>query len=212
MTEENTAPEPEAFDPLAEENFDLFSLIEEDYGYPEAVVDIFMNEKAAHERMTRIRKIAVLDKDNPEHHALLRQLIDEVKELETKIEKSQVTFHLRGIESSKLEEARDIVNEKFEEKKKQRYTADKTVQKYLPEDEQLEWAKYFNALVNSMYVTKVVDYRGREQAAPGVDRMYAFLTKGPESQRKKFLNAVADLKLPTEQFESRLDDSFFPKS
>lgn len=217
MTEENTAPEGvadenDAIDPLSEEAFDLFGLIEEDYGFPEGQVEIRMNEKAAHEHMLNMRKLAKLDAENPEHHALMRKLIDETKALEEKIDASKITLHLRGFASDRLEEAREITDGIFEPKKKQRMLADKSIQRYLPQNEQLEWAKYFNALANSMHVTKVVDHLGREHAAPGVDWMYSFLAKGPESQRKKFLAAVQELKVPTDQFEARLDDSFFPKS
>lgn len=212
MTEENTAPAVEDIDPLSEDAFDLFSLIEEDYGFPESEVEVYLNEKAAHDRTTRIRKIAKLDRENPEHHALLRKLIDEVKDLEAKIDASRVTFKLRGVDNSRIEEARELTNAHFEAKKKQRYLADKSVQRYLPEDQQLESLKYFNALANSLYVVEVIDSQGRSQAAPGVDRMFAFLDKGPESQRRKFLEAVADLRVDSSQFESRLDDSFFPKS
>lgn len=201
MTDENTTEQ----DNLTPETFSFFDVFS-GKAYPKDTVEIFMEEEA----MFRLNKL--LDKihgepDGPERD----KLIDQAAALHAKVEASKMTFHITGVDDDFITGLREVADAHFEDRKKQVKTADNRLVKHLPESEQLNYVKYFNALVMSAHIEQVVDARGRVNTAPDADQVGHMISQAPTSQKEKLQRAIGALRVSSEEFEASIDADFLAK-
>ena len=202
---ETTAPE-EDHNPLTPETFSFFDVFE-GLEHPTDTVTIFMNEKAQYDLNKKLNEIG----RTAEGDGKLDELAAAAAKLHDKVEASRHTFDITGVDDDTITDLRDVAEAAFEDRKKQIKRADGTLIKQLPESEQLAYARYFNALVMSVHITRVEDARGRVMVAPGVDEVAILLDKAPTSQKAKLQSAINDLRVRATDFESSVDADFLAK-
>lgn len=209
MSEET--PEFDPSESMTPDTFSFFDVLEE-RTYPKEVLDVFMDEAAAYD----LNKLSV-EIDMTPREEQTPEKIEEFKQraeaLQHRISNSKFTFYLTGVSDDKIETATEVANSAFEDKKVQKYTATKTIEKYLPESEQLNYIKYFNAVVMSLHVEQIVEHRrGRVMTAPGPDEILRFLDKAPTAAKNALNDAVQALRVRSSAYEGGLDEGFLAKS
>ena len=215
MSEET--PEIAEFDPSASmtpETFSFFDVLEE-ITYPKEVKTIWTDEAAVYE----FRKIAneiddiIVGTPEGEEPDLPTDIQARLERIQDRIERSKFTFHLTGVSDDRIEEAAEIANAEFEDKKLQRKTATQAIEKYLPESQQLAYVKFFNSVVNSLHIEKIVSHRdGREMVAPSPQEVQHFFDKCPSAPKVELVEAIKALRVQSSNYERQLDEGFFPKS
>ena len=214
MSEEIETPETPEFDPSASMTPDTFSFFDvlEEVTYPKDVKTVYMDEAAAYD----FNKLAMeIDMTPPEQQTpeKIAEFQERAEALKKRLHDSKYTFYLTGVSDDRVEEAAEVANAEFEDKKLQRYTATKTIEKYLPESEQVNYLKFFNALVLSLHVEQIVRHKdGRIITAPGPNEILHFMAKAPSAAKDELNRAIQALRLKSNQYEAALDEGFFPKS
>lgn len=203
MTEENAVEET---DNLAPETFSFFDTFE-GQGYPKDKVTIFTNEKVAYDLNRTLEKISRLAEGEERD-----KLVDEAGALHQKLEASEYTFSITGVPDDMITDLRDVADKAFEDRKKKIKGADGRNVSILPDSEQLNYVRYFNALVMSVHIEQVVDSRGRVNTAPSADEVAHLLDKAPTSQKEKLQRAVNDLRVSASDFEASISSDFLAKS
>ena len=198
--------EEEDHNPLTPETFSFFDVFE-GLEHPTDTVTIFMNEKAQYDLNKKLNEIAQL----AEGDSNLDAIVDEASKLHDLVEASRMTFHITGVDDDTITDLRDVAEAAFEGRKKQIKAADGRIIKQLPESEQLAYARYFNALVMSVHITRVEDAKGRAMVAPSVDEVALMLDKAPTSQKTKLQSAINDLRVRSSDFEANVDADFLAK-
>lgn len=201
----------------APEDFDMYALME-GVDYPEDEVTVALNEKAAH-RLARLDReirayLAEGEEEGGEHdQAKLAQYRTELDKLQKAIADSRVTFYLKGVPDELVQGANDIVEARFEDKKKQVKTADNRLVKVLPEGEKMAWVRFLNAVVYSMHIQRVYYHKnGATITAPDADQIAHFYDKAPAAAQALLTSKIQELRVDAQEYERDFDEGFFPKS
>lgn len=197
-------------------DFDMFAALE-GIEYPEDTVTVALNERAAHQLAALMAEIqrymldhpAAEDRDQANLDAF-QQRHDDIKKV---IEKSRITFYLKGIPDDILTTAGEVAEEKFEEFKKDYTDAQGNTIKILPQSEKLRYMRYMNAVTYSMFIQKFVRHSDNAvRVTPSADEIAAFMDKAPEVAKGKLVAKIQELRVKSEAYEAQLDEGFFPKS
>ena len=195
---------------MTPETFSFFDVLEE-RTYPKDVLSVFTDEAAAYD----LNKLSVeidmtpSDEQTPEK---IEEFKERAENLQNRIAKSKYTFYLTGVSDDKIEDATEVANSAFEDKKLQRYTATKTIEKYLPESEQLNYVKYFNAVVMALHIEQIVEHKsGRVMTSPAPEQVLHFLNKAPMAAKEALNAKVQSLRVKSGDYESGLDEGFLAK-
>lgn len=197
--------EPEAVNPLTPETFSFFDVLSGDE-YPKDSVEIFLDETSAHKLNKVLDKIQRAAPDDD-----IEDLVTEAGRLHMKVEQSMHTFYITGVSDDVIADLREVAEGHFEDKKKPEKTADGRLTRRLPESEQMNYVRYFNALVMSVHIEQVVNARGQINTAPDVDEVALLISKAPVSQKEKLGNAIAGLRVKASEFEASIDADFLAK-
>lgn len=196
-------------DTNALDSFSFFDVLE-GTSYPEDSVTVSLNEKAAHQAKKLLLEYQTLE--NPDEKTL-NKFKDDLDKVRADIEKSRVTFDLRGVDAERVTSARDIVEEMFVDKKKTFPGADGRMRKFLPEEHAMDYARMMNAVVMSMYITRVTYHgNGKQFIGLSADEVARFFDKAPSAAKTLLANAVSSLQVDASAYESELDEGFFQKS
>lgn len=198
--------EEEDHNPLTPETFSFFDVLE-GIEYPTDTVELFTAEKAQYQLNKTLTEI---ERSDPEGEGFT-DLVDRASELHDKVQASKHTFYIQGVEDDEITALREVAEAHFEGKKVKSKLADGRTEKRLPESEQLNYAKYFTALIMSVHVTKVETADGRVMTAPGPDEIAHFLAKAPTSQKEKLQLAINELRVRASDFEASVDADFLAK-
>lgn len=194
----------------APEDFSFFDMLN-GVTYPTDTVTVSLDEAAAHAARKLIRDFDAKDEHTDEELAAVQ---GKIAKLNKRLDDSKVTFHLRGVADDVVATAKDLVDERFMDKKKTVKDANGGLRKYLPEEEAMNYARALNSTVFSMHIEKVVYHKnGAEFRAPiDPDFIAAFYDKAPKGAQDKLTAAIHDLRLETQEYEASLDEGFFQKS
>lgn len=207
MTEEieNTEVEPEQ---SIKDTFSFFDVLE-GRTYPTDEVTISIDEAAAYDLEKVAREFSKVTDITNEDVEKYQAKLDALKD---RIENSKFTFYLQGVPDDLIEDAKDVADERFDKKKKQRKTADGRLEKYLPEEEQMAHVKFFSAVVMALHVTKIYNHKtGAELVAPSPDEVGHFFDKAPGAAKQRLNTAISSLRVESSAYESTMDEGFFPK-
>lgn len=196
---------------MTPDTFSFFDVLEE-RTYPKDVVTVYLDEAAAYDFNKLSMEIDMMPQEDatPE---VIAEFQDRAQKLQDRLRKSKYTFYLTGVSDDRVEQASVVANEQFEDKKLQRYTATKTIEKYLPESEQMNYVKFFNAIVLSLHIEQIVQHKdGRVMTAPDPEQVLAFMEKAPEAAKKLVNDKISGLRVRANAYEAALDEGFFPKS
>lgn len=199
------------------EDFSLYDLLEA-VEYPTDEVTVSLNERAAHQlaRLDREIKEYLADGDeetgevSDERLAEYREKLDNLR---AQIDKSKVTFYLRGVPDDVVTGANDIVEAAFDDKKKNTKTADGRIVKVLPENQKLAYMRYLNAVIFSMHIERVYYHgNGATIHRPDPDQIAAFYDKAPAAAQSLLTAKIQALRVEATDYERNFDEGFFPKS
>ena len=197
-------------------DFSMFDMLE-GVEYPEDEVTVALNEKAAHQLAAVMAEIARYQVDHPTPDDRKQEDIDafekRVETIKRNIEKSRMTFYLKGIPDDILTTAADVAEEKFEDLKKDAIDAQGNPIKVLPQGEKLRFMRYMNAVTYSMFIQKLVRHSdGAVHAAPSADEIAAFMDKAPDAAKGKLVEKIQRLRVNSADYEANFDEGFFQKS
>lgn len=215
MSEENVNPSDQATTDgfVAPDDFSFFDVLE-GVSYPEDEVTVVLDEKAAYRLQKVMTKADALERqaEDPTQEEI-DAIHDELASIRKDLEKSRVTFYLRGVDGEHIGTAKDVVDGRFEDKKKQTVSAQGQPVRYIPESEAQNYARMMNAVVMSMYVVGVKEHRtGKRKSVMTPDEMAAFYDKAPQAAKERLSSAIAQLRVDSDAYEAQLDEGFFPKS
>lgn len=196
----------------APDNFSMFDMLE-GVEYPESEVTVSMNERAAYKLTRLAADIKRYRAENDEHdEKVLDEYRADVENLRAEIDNSKVTFYLKGVPDEIINGARDIAEAKFDDAKKQIKGADGIMHKVLPQNEQINYARFLNAVVYSMHIVKVYYHKNGAIGGSSPDEMAAFLDRAPDAAKGLLVNAISQLRVKAADYEATFDEGFFPKS
>lgn len=191
------------------DDFDFFDVLQ-GRTYPTDTVTVIMDEKGVYDFVKAQREFEAktdpTDEEISTHEELLRKL-------HADIEASKATFSLQGIPDDEITSCKEIADAHFADKKKQKKAADGTIVRYLPEEENVNYMNYFNAVVFSKHITQVIRHKDdRTTTSPGVDWVAHFMDKAPGFAKDKLTEAIRALRVNSSEYEAGLDEGFFLKS
>lgn len=194
-------------------DFDMFDALE-GIEYPEDEVTVALNERAAHRLASLMREIREYQVDHPEpEDEKLAEFQKRSEEIKAAINKSRITFYLKGVPDDILTTAADAAEAKFESKKKTVVDAQGIPQSVLPQAEKINFMRYMNAVIYSMHIQKFVRHSdGAIRVAPSPDEIAAFMDKAPDAAKGKLVSKIQELRVKAADYESQLDEGFFQKS
>lgn len=194
-------------------DFDMFDMLE-GVEYPEDEVTVALNEKAAHRLAALMREIREYQVNNPEpEDAKLAEFHKRADDIKKAIEKSRVTFYLKGIPDDLLTTAANVAEEKFEDLKETVLGADGQPVSVLPRSEKINFMRYMNAVTYSMFIQRFVRHSdGAVRVAPSADEIAAFLDKAPDAAKGKLVVKIQELRVESAAYEANFDEGFFQKS
>lgn len=196
-------------DVLTPESFSFVDVLSE-RAYPKDRVDLAMDEVAAIE----LDKIMLQINDIPEggDSGELEQLLADAERYSQRLDKSTYTFYLTGVSDDTITDLQEIASAEFEPKKKPVKSASGRIERILPESEQANYLRYFNALGLSVHIEQIVHAAtGRVMTAPPVEEIAVFMDKAPTSQKVKLQVKINALRASSEAFERRIDADFLAK-
>lgn len=215
MSEENVNPSDQVAteESATPEDFSLFDVLE-GVSFPESEITVALNEKAAFDLRRAIHEgEAMQDPDASPTEDEIADLRKRMADLHAQVEKSKLTFYLRGVSGELVSSAKDIVDGMFEDKQKSSISATGQPIKYIPQSEHQAYARMLNAVVMSMYVTQVKDHgKNRIKTGMNADEMAAFYDKAPAAAKSLLSGAITELQVEAAEYEATLDEGFFPKS
>lgn len=211
MSEETELNEGDIVVPTPD-TFSMFDMLD-GVEYPEDEVTVSMNEKAAFDlaRLTAEIKRYQTEAEELEDSVLEGYRI-RLEKLTEAIERSKVTFYIKGVPDEIITGARDIVDAKFEEFKKPIKAADGLIRKILPEHEHLNYTRFLNAVIHSMHVYKVYYHASGATTGFSPDEMAAFIDRAPDAAKGLLISKIQELRVKAEDYESNFDEGFFQKS
>ena len=194
---------------MTQEAFSFFDVLSE-ISFPKDVFSVYLDESAVFD----FRKIqAEIDLAEDPDEALLAEWDERLKSVRDRLAAKKYTFHITGVSDDRIEEAAEVANAQFEDKKKQRKTASGTIERYLPDAVAQDYLRFFNAVVLALHVERIVEERtGREMIAPSPDEVAQFLRKAPGPAKQEVSERIQALRARASEYESALDEGFFPKS
>lgn len=188
------------------DTFSFFDVLE-GRTYPTDEVTICIDEAAGYDLDKITREANALEEPTEEIVAELKARADVLAE---RIENARFTFHLRGVSDDRVTEAKEVADAEFSPKRKQRKSAAGNIEKYLPEEEALKYARFFNAVVVALHVERIVSHgTGKVMTAPSPDEMAHFLDKAPEAAKYRLSAAIQALRVDSNAYEATLDEGFF---
>ncbi|QDH48056.1 tail assembly chaperone [Microbacterium Phage DejaVu] len=194
-------------------DFNMFDALE-GVEYPEDEVTVALNEKAAHRLANLMGEIHRYQVDHPAPEdrdpQVIADLAKRVESIKKDIEKSRITFYLKGIPDDVLTTAADVAEEKFEEVKKDAIDAQGNPIKVLPQSEKIRFMRYMNAVTYSMFIQRFVRHSDKAvRTTPTPDEIAAFMDKAPEAAKGKLVSKIQELRVRSEDYEATLDEGFF---
>ena len=200
---------------LTKETFSFFDVLNE-VNYPTETIEVYLNENAAYQfgKLRREINESGLDVNAPLTGATaavkkqIKGYKDRLAKIRSDLDDSKFTFHLKGVSNDRIVSARDVVEEKFNKRKKQQKAADGTIRKYLPEEEQVDYVRYLDALIIALHVEQVVAPNGAVNTSPDVDEIAAFFDGAPTAAQEKLRSAVQELRVDAEEYERAIDEGF----
>lgn len=197
-------------------DFSMFDMLD-GVEYPEDEVTVALNEKAAHRLANLLREIHAYQSDHPDESTMDEEKIadfrKDVADLRKTIDKSKMTFYLKGIADDLLTTAGTVAEEKFEDRKRESIGADGIPIKILPQSEKIAFMRYMNAVTYSMFIQRFVRHSdGAVRTAPTPDEIAAFMDKAPEAAKAIVVRKIQELRVKSADYEATLDEGFFPKS
>jgi hypothetical protein len=199
---------PEEHDPLTPETFSFIDTLAEKE-YPSDTVEIFMDEVAAIELAKIAIKIDQIPESDPE---TLEVFLKDAVKWQKRLEKSMHLFRIRGVSDDTITDIREIAEAEFEGRKKPRRTANgQHLERILPESEQTNYVRYFNALVLSVHIEQIERTDGAVLTAPSAEEIATFIDKAPTAGKEKLQRAIAHLRARAEDFERKIDVDFLAK-
>jgi hypothetical protein len=198
---------PEEHDPLTPETFSFIDTLAEKE-YPSDTVEIFMDEVAAIELAKIAIKIDQVPESDPE---TLEVFLKDAVKWQKRLEKSMHLFHIKGVSDDTITDLREIAAAEFESRKRPRKAANGHLDRILPESEQLNYVRYFNALVLSVHIKQIVRDDGAILTAPSAEEIATFVDKGPTTEKQKLQRAIDRLRARAEDFERKIDVDFLAK-
>lgn len=213
MSEENTntdVPEEaaEEQDFLTPESFSFNDTLAE-RPYPKDEVEVYTDEVAAYELDKIALKINALPAGEDDE---LDMLLAEAEMYQERIEQSKHIFYITGVSDDTVSDLKEVADGEFEKRKKPRKNAAGHIERILPENEQMAYLRYFNALNLSVHIEQIVRVRdGARMTAPDVEEIATFVDKAPTSQKHKLQFAIQALRADSESFERKIDADFLAK-
>ena len=189
----------------APETFDFLEVLNH-RGYPTDEVVIYLDEATAH-KISKLSERKALLFDESEMDAADA----EMAALKAVLAKSAYTFKLKGVPG----EVKEALAESAKEKFKPEYETSKNfitgqVQKF--EKDNPGRTKFLGLSIFQSHVEQIVAPDGKVITAPEVGIIDAFLTKAPDAQVQKFIDAVNALQVSAQAFEDATDEDFLAKS
>lgn len=161
--------------------------------YPEQAVDVYLDAASAYElkqvndKIFELAKLGKSDKD----------LEDKVEELSQKILESKLTFHMRGVGQSDVEEATKKATELYP-------NADMGNE---------EWLKHYVCDLVARNIVKVVDHEGNEDESKfTVEDVINMRGSIPIDGWNVLVDAMQRLTLASSYFDAVTDANFLQKS
>ena len=215
MSEEIELNEGDLVVPAPSE-FSMFDMLD-GVEYPEEEVTVALNEKAAHRLANVMREIRAYQDQHPDESTMdeekVNQFRKDVADLRDTIEKSKMTFYLKGISDDLLTTAGSVAEEKFEDRKKEMIGAEGIPIKVLPQAEKMAYMRYMNAVTYSMFIQRFVRHSdGAVRTTPSPDEIAAFMDKAPEAAKGILVRKIQELRVKSADYEANLDEGFFQKS
>lgn len=213
MSEKNNTDVPEevgeeAHDPLTPETFSFTNGVLAERDYPKDEVEIYMDEVAAFE----LDKIALKINNLPTGESdELEELLAEAEMFQDRIDRSKHIFRITGVSDDTIGDLKEVADTEFEQRKKPRKNAMGHIEKILPQNEQMAYMRYFNALNLSVHIEQIERADGAVMTAPGVEEIATFVDHAPTSQKQKLQMAIQKLRADSEAFERRIDADFLAK-
>ena len=199
----------EETDVLTPEGFSFVDVLNE-RDYPKDTVDLAMDEVAAIELDKIIHQINNIPEG--EGGEGLEQLLADAERYSQRLDQSTYTFHLTGVSDDTVTDIQEIASAEFEPKKKPIKSASGRIERILPQNEQRDYLRYFNALSLSVHIEQIVHVAtGRVMTAPPAEEIAVFMDKAPTSQKMKLQVAINALRASSEAFERRIDADFLAK-
>ena len=193
---------------MTQDEFSFFDVLNE-ISYPKDEFSVYLDESAAFD----FRKIQTeIDTTTEPDAERVEDWDARLEDIRTRLAKSKFTFYVTGVSDDRIEEAAEVANAQFADKKKQRKTASGTIEKYLPDDVAQDYLRFFNAVVLSLHIERIVqNATGRTMVAPSPDEVAQFLRKAPGAAKVEVNERIQALRAKSGEFESALDVGFFPK-
>ena len=194
---------------LSKETFSFFDVLS-GVSYPKDVLTIYMDEAAAYDLEKLLREISGTSENDVTEESV-EALRVKAEALKSRIENSKYTFFLTGVSDDRIVDARTLTDKEFEKRKKPRKNASGHIEKYLPEDQQYEWMRYLNAVVQSLHIEQIVAPNGAVMTAPSPDEIAHFYDKAPGAEKGRLDQAIASLRVKSESYEASIDEGFLAK-
>lgn len=212
VNEEVNVPESgedEIFATLTPESFSFEGvLLERDY--PKGEVTLTMDESAAVELSSIALKIDQLPEGSDDE---LEGLMQRASVLSQRLDDSQYLFRITGVSDDTVADLKAVADAEFEKKRKPVKSASGRLDRILPESEQMDYLRYFNALNLSVHIEQIVRLKdGAVLTAPPVSEILMILDKAPTSQKQVLQEGIAQMRASSEAFERRIDADFLAKS
>lgn len=203
-----------------------FAEVVQGRGYPQDTVVLYQDEATAYERAKYLDGILETRGDNSHEMLNLGTKQDEAKraawkraieddpevakkvaEYDATLAKSAYTFHIQGIPNEMFKTLGDKADTDFPPTvEKWRNPLDGRQMKSETPNPQRD--RHFAHLLWSAHITKIVDAEGRADTAPGLAAAEA-ISKMPLSQQQKFANAINELQVSADAFESAAESPDF---
>lgn len=194
---------------MTPDTFSFFDVLEE-VTYPKDVFSVYMDEAAAFDFQKLSVEIDMSADPSPEK---ITEFKERAEAIAKRLANSKYTFYVSGVSDDRIELVTELVNKEFEDKKQQRYTATKTIEKYLPEEHQMAYVKFFNAAVLSLHIEQIVkESDGRVMTAPDPKEVIRFMDRAPEAAKAEVNNRIKALRVKSSAYENALDEGFLAKS
>jgi hypothetical protein len=207
MSETESTDVPETVDSLTPETFSFINTLAE-VDYPTDEVEIVMDEKATIELKRILDKL----KDVPEDDIdTMEAFLNDAKYWQDRRDASIHIFRLSGVSDDTISDLQDVAAAKFESLRKPRKGVTGQLERVLPESENKNYARYFNALVLSVHIHQIERADGAILTAPSAEEVAVFIDKGPTAEKEKLQRAIGALRARSEDFERRIDVGFLAK-
>ena len=196
------------------DSFSFFDVLEE-RTYPEETFSVYLDEGAAYEYAKlriEVDRVGIdLDSDDYDDEARKAQgqeFVDRAEALKERMRKSRYVFHVKGVSDDRIVDAKEIVEERFSDKKRQRKRADGSLEKYLPEDVQIDYVRFLDAVMLSLHIQQIEAPNGKVMTAPSADEIAHFMDKAPSAAQARVRDKIHALRVESADYEAGIDEGF----